>query len=160
MSLSLDIDLSAQKLRLLQAQSTLRQYPISSAKNGPGEQNNSGCTPRGQHRLRAKIGAGLPSHMVFVGRRPSGEIYTEELRARHPQRDWILTRILWLGGQEPGRNRYGSVDTQCRYIYIHGTPEETLLGQPVSHGCIRMANADVIDLFDRIVVGTPVNIHE
>ena len=136
------------------------QYPISTALNGAGEHNGSGCTPRGRHRIRARIGADAPRGAVFVGRRWSGEIYTPELAETHPQRDWILSRILWLGGLEPGINRYHEVDTQARYIYIHGTAEEHLLGQPVSHGCIRMGNADVIELFERVQPGCAVDIHE
>lgn len=131
-------------------------YPISTALAGPGEQRDSGCTPRGRHRVRALIGADQPAGAVFIGRRPTGEIYTPALGAAHPERDWILSRILWLGGLEPGRNRYGRVDSQSRYIYIHGTNEEARLGEPVSHGCIRMANADVIALFAHVAPNTEV----
>ena len=160
MSLSLDIDLSQQRLRLLEQAVEQAVYPISSALNGPGERMHSGCTPRGPHRIRACIGAGQPAGAVFVGRRPTGEIYSPALARQAPQRDWILSRILWLGGLQAGFNRYGSVDSQARYIYIHGTNEEDRLGQPVSHGCIRMANAAVIELFEQVRAGTPVNIHE
>ncbi len=117
-------------------------------------------TPRGRHRIRAKIGAGQPVNTVFVGRRPTGEIFTPELAARHPDRDWILTRILWLSGCEPGFNRLGEVDSMRRYIYIHGAPDTVPMGVPASHGCIRMRNVDVMDLFDRVPVGTPVEILE
>ena len=134
----------------------IAEYPVSTAANGAGEREGSFCTPRGRHVIRARIGDGCPPGTVFVGRRPTGERYGPELRDRHPGRDWILTRILWLSGCEPGRNRLGSVDTMRRYIYIHGTPDDVELGRPGSHGCIRMANADVIDLFDRVAVGTPV----
>ena len=160
MSLSLEIDLSQQRLHLLKQGVEQLNYPVSSALNGPGERMNSGCTPRGLHRIRACIGKDQLSGAVFVGRRPSGEIYAPALAQQYPQRDWILSRILWLGGLQPGFNRYGQVDSQARYIYIHGTNEEDRLGQPVSHGCIRMANADVIDLFDRVKAGVQVNIHE
>ncbi len=137
-----------------------RRYRVSTAQNGGGEQSGSFCTPRGWHRVRAKIGAGAPVNTVFVGRRPTGEVYTPELGVRYPERDWILTRILWLSGCEKGFNRLGSVDTFRRYIYIHGSPDDATLGQPGSHGCIRMSNRDVVELFDRVPVGAPVEILE
>lgn len=136
----------------------LRQYAVSTSKNGVGEQCDSDCTPRGKHIIRAKIGAGQALNAVFAGRRPTGEIYTVELGQRHPDRDWILTRILWLSGCEPGFNRLREVDTMRRYIYIHGTSDEQRIGAPVSHGCIRMRNSDVIELFDAVTPGTPVEI--
>jgi lipoprotein-anchoring transpeptidase ErfK/SrfK len=136
----------------------LRRYPVSTGANGVGEENGSYCTPRGRHIIRARIGAGQPLDSVFVRRRPTGEIYTPELGAQHPGRDWILTRILWLSGREPGYNRLGSCDTMRRYIYIHGTPASTPLGQPGSKGCVRMRNADLIELFDLVPVGTIVNL--
>lgn len=131
-------------------------YSVSTALNGAGEQEGSGCTPRGWHYIRARIGAGLHEGAVLVGRRPTGEIYSNELAQRFPQRDWILSRILWLSGREPGRNRLGAVDTMRRYIYLHGTPDTEPMGVPQSHGCIRMRNSDVIDLFERVVTGMPV----
>ncbi|MCQ4347901.1 L,D-transpeptidase [Pseudomonas stutzeri] len=127
------------------------RLPVSTAFNGPGERRGSGCTPRGRHRVRAKIGAGLPEGAVLVGRRWTGEIWSPELAARFPQRDWILTRILWLSGCEPGRNRLGEVDTFRRYIYLHGTPDSEPMGVPRSHGCIRLRNADLLDLFARVL---------
>ena len=138
----------------------LRSYPVSTAEKGAGERSGSHCTPRGRHLIRAKIGAGQADNTVFVGRRPSGEIYSAELDAAFPERDWILTRILWLSGCEPGRNRLGDVDTMRRYIYIHGTPDKVALGVPASHGCIRMRNADLLELFERVPVYTPVDISE
>lgn len=138
----------------------LRRYPVSTAAKGAGELSGSFCTPRGRHIIRAKIGAGQPENTVFVGRRPSGEIYTPALGARFPERDWILTRILWLSGCEPGFNRLGACDTMRRYIYIHGTPDAVPLGRPASHGCIRMHNADLLELFDRVPVRTAVEIIE
>lgn len=136
----------------------LAEYSVSTAANGVGCEKDSGCTPLGQHVIRAKIGAGAPANTVFVGRRPTGEICTPELMAEFPNRDWILTRILWLSGREIGKNRLGSVDTMQRYIYIHGTPDSTVLGTIGSHGCVRMRNADIVELFDRVSVGTTVNI--
>lgn len=138
----------------------LRRYPVSTASNGAGEQSGSYRTPRGRHLIRAKIGAGQPVNAVFVARRPSGEIYSPELGAAYPGRDWILTRILWLSGCEPGRNRLGCVDTMRRYIYIHGCPDAATMGVPASHGCIRMRNADIVELFELVPVYTAVEITE
>lgn len=138
----------------------LRRYSISSAKKGVGEQNGSFCTPRGRHVIRAKIGANQAPDTVFVERRPTGEIYSPALAERFPGRDWILTRILWLSGCERGYNRLGKVDTMRRAIYIHGSPDSAEMGKPGSHGCIRMRNRDVIELFDLVAPGTPVEIVE
>lgn len=135
-------------------------WPVSTAANGAGEQAGSFRTPRGRHIVRAKIGAGAPLNAVFSGRRPTGEIYTPELGAAHPGRDWILSRILWLSGTEPGFNRLGACDSMRRYIYIHGTPDEGFEQAPRSHGCIRMRNADIVELFDRVPAYTPVEIVE
>jgi lipoprotein-anchoring transpeptidase ErfK/SrfK len=156
----LDISIARQRLSLIEHDRPLKTYPVSTAKNGPGEQRGSECTPRGWHRIRAKIGRGQPIHTVFKGRRPTGEIYSEELGRLYPDRDWILSRILWLGGLEPGKNRYGNVDTAWRYIYIHGCPDELMQGRPESHGCIRMLSADLLELFESIETGTKVYIHE
>lgn len=147
------ISIPEQRLTLLAGGRIAALYPISTARNGPGEQYGSGCTPRGWHRIRIKIGAGLPPNMVFVGRRPTGELYSSELAARYPERDWILTRILWLTGLESGCNRGGDCDTLRRFIYIHGCPDETPIGSPLSHGCIRMRNHDLLELFERVRVG-------
>ena len=134
----------------------IASYFISTAANGVGCQKNSGCTPLGNHIIRAKIGADAAPNTVFVGRRATGEICTPALMAQFPNRDWILTRILWLDGLEAGKNRYGNVHTGSRYIYIHGCPDNLLAGQPESHGCIRMKNGDILDLFNRIPIGTKV----
>jgi L,D-transpeptidase YbiS len=131
-------------------------YPVSTALNGTGETKGSNQTPLGEHIIRAKIGGECPSLAVFVGRRWTGEIYSTQLAAQEPNRDWILTRILWLSGIELGKNRGGSCDTMRRYIYIHGTSEEDQIGQPVSQGCIRMRNKDVLSLYDLVTPGTPV----
>ena len=139
-------------------QKEISRYSISTAKNGAGEQMGSNCTPRGKHIVRAKIGDGCPENTVFVGRRPTGEIFSPELKEKFPHRDWILTRILWLSGCEVGFNRRGSVDTMRRYIYIHSTPDSVPMGVPASHGCILMRGPDVIELFDRVPLGTIVNI--
>lgn len=147
------ISLPDQRLTLDAGETRLAVYPVSTARNGPGERRGSGCTPRGWHRIRIKIGAGLPLGTVFVGRRPTGETYGAELAARQPERDWILTRILWLTGLEPGRNRGGEHDTLRRFIYIHGCPDTAPMGVPLSHGCIRMRNRDLLALFERVSAG-------
>ena len=158
---SILISVAEQSLSLLDERGSLeKRYAISTAAKGVGEANGSYCTPRGQHVIRAKIGAGQAENTVFVRRRPTGEIYTPELEAQFPKRDWILTRILWLSGCEPGINRMGTVDTMRRFIYIHGSPDNVAMGEPGSHGCVRMRNADVVDLFERVEPGTPVQITE
>jgi len=156
----IQIDLDGQRLRLFDRDELIKTYPVSTALNGAGEQEGSFCTPRGQHRIRAKIGAGAAPGTVFIGRRPTGEVYTPELAANSTRTDWILTRILWLCGEEIGHNRLGNVDTMRRYIYIHGTPDSVTLGAPGSIGCIRMRNADIIELFDAVSVGAKVLIQE
>ena len=152
------VNLAEQTLSLLDNTAAIIRFPVSTAANGAGEQSGSECTPRGRHVIRAKIGFACPVNTVFVGRRPTGEIYSQQLASQHPGRDWILTRILWLCGTQPGVNRFGEVDTMRRYIYIHGSPDETEMGVPGSHGCIRMHNDDVIRLFDHVNVGTVVSI--
>ncbi|MEX2524930.1 MAG: L,D-transpeptidase [Gammaproteobacteria bacterium] len=152
------ISIPEQRLRLYRGDSLLREYPVSTARNGPGEKDGSLCTPRGEHLITEKIGAGCEPDTVFVGRRPTGEIYRAQLRDDYPDRDWILTRILRLQGTEEGINRGGSVDSYERYIYIHGAPEDAAMGQPGSHGCIRMRSSDIIELFDLIETGTTVTI--
>ncbi|MFN3768349.1 MAG: L,D-transpeptidase family protein [Ectopseudomonas guguanensis] len=136
------------------------RLPVSTARNGAGERNGSGCTPRGLHQVRAKIGAGLPLAAVLRGRRWTGEVWSPQLHEQFPGRDWILTRILWLSGLEAGRNRLGEVDTFRRYIYLHGTPDTEPMGQPLSHGCIRLRNDDMLALFDRVPAHCRVRIDE
>ena len=156
----IDISLKEQRLTLFDAsRKALLSCAISSAANGPGCKKNSGCTPLGRHTIRAKIGDGAPVNSVFVGRRATGELCTPDLMAAYPERDWILSRILWLSGTELGVNRLGEVDTMQRYIYIHGTPDSVEIGKIGSHGCIRMRNAELITLFDLVAVGATVNIH-
>lgn len=159
-SLSIDINIQQQTLTLLKGRQPWLCYRVSTAMNGVGEKEGSGCTPRGRHIVRAKIGQGQPVHSVFVGRRPTGEIFSNKLAKQYPKRDWILSRILWLSGTEIGINRMGDVDTMRRFIYIHGTPESEPMGVPLSHGCIRMKNVDIVDLFDRVSVGTVTTIIE
>lgn len=154
------ISLASQRLLLASPSGGRRSWPVSTARKGPGERLGSEQTPRGRHVIRARIGAGLPAGAVLVGRRPTGEVWTPALARHHPERDWILSRILWLSGTEPGFNRLGTVDTMRRFIYIHGTPDTEPMGAPHSHGCIRMRNVDVIELFDLVAPGTPVLITE
>jgi len=154
--LQLRVSLDRQRLWLRIADELGEGFPVSTALRGPGEGIGTGCTPRGRHRIRIKVGAGCPSGAVFRGRRWTGEVYSPALATGQPQRDWILTRILWLTGCEPGRNRGGTVDTLRRFIYIHGCPDTEPMGIPRSHGCIRMRNADLIRLFEHVPVGCPV----
>lgn len=152
------VSLADQILRVMCSTVVLAEYPVSTSRYGAGEQQGSNCTPRGGHVIRACIGSGLPEGAVFDARRPTGQIYSPELSRQLPDRDWILTRILWLSGTEAGRNRLGDVDTMRRYIYIHGTPASEPIGIPESHGCIRMRNRTVIELFDMVKPGTIVDI--
>lgn len=156
----LHIAIPGQRLALMAGESLVADYAISTSAAPPNEIQGSGGTPRGWHVIRAAIGAAQPAGTVFVGRRPTGEIHSEALAAREPGRDWILSRILWLSGLEPGRNRLGLCDTFRRYIYIHGTPDSEPMGEPLSHGCIRMRNADIITLFDQVGPGTHVFIQD
>lgn len=157
---SIRVKLADQRLGVFEADRLVGSYPVSTSLAGAGEQAGSERTPRGRHEVRAKIGDGAPSGTVFAGRRPTGELCTSELVAAQPGRDWILSRILWLRGLEPGKNRLGEVDSMRRYIYIHGTADEAGVGTPASHGCIRMRNDDMIELFDLVEQGTVVDILE
>lgn len=154
------ISLPQQQLTLVCEGKTVLTMPVSTAINGAGEFEGSECTPRGWHQICAKIGDDLPVNTVFVARKATGEIYTPELGEQFQDRDWILTRILWLSGLEPGKNRLGNVDSMSRYIYLHGTPDNSTLGMPGSHGCIRLSNEDIIRLYDQVAVGTKVLIEE
>ncbi|WP_201528897.1 L,D-transpeptidase [Psychrobacter frigidicola] len=156
------INIAEQILILYQQGIEVCRYGISTAKNGIGSQQDSGCTPLGAHIIAQKIGGSQPINSVFVGRVPTGEIYSATLDAQNPERDWILSRILWLAGLEEGSNKgcnnQGGCDTYQRYIYIHGTPDNQPMGIPRSHGCVRMRNQDIIELFAQIGEGTPVTI--
>lgn len=155
------VDLARQHLELFGTDGAcIRRYAVSTGERGAGERSGSLCTPRGRHRIRARIGAGAPAGAVFRGRRPTGELWTPAFAAAHPGRDWILSRILWLCGEEPGRNRGGEVDTMRRYIYVHGTGDDQPMGVARSHGCVRMRNRDIIELFELVPAGTMVEIVE
>ena len=133
-----------------------KTYPVSTGKNGLGEQQGSECTPRGWHCIYSIIGLEHAVNSVFVARKWTGEIYSPELASNYPERDWILTRILQLDGLEPGRNKGGQVDSLERFIYIHGTPDTTPIGIPGSRGCVRMKNMDIIELAEWVQVGCQV----
>ena len=154
------ISIAEQRLRIRKGVDVICEYPVSTALNGAGEKMGSEKTPRGWHRIRAKIGQGCEAGTVFIGRRPTGEVYSHALALQHPDRDWILTRILWLCGNERGENRLGDVDSMRRFIYIHGCPDSEPMGEPRSHGCVRMRNLDIIELFDQVSAGMPVLIEE
>ncbi|WP_066801659.1 L,D-transpeptidase [Moraxella oblonga] len=159
--IKLRIDTNAQTLTVLDNDNVVATFVVSTAKNGTGQLEGSGCTPLGRHVIGNKIGGDFPKNAVFVGRVFTGEIYDDELGRIHPERDWILSRILWLKGVEQGFNlgktADGKVcDTHARYIYIHGTPDTEPMGVPMSHGCVRMHNDDVIALYEMVEVGTSV----
>ena len=156
------INIAHQTLTVLKQDKPVCQYGVSTAKNGIGSRQDSGCTPLGAHRIAQKIGDNAPINTVFIGRVPTGEIYSTEFGERHPERDWILTRIMWLQGLEEGVNKgsnaHGGCDTYQRYIYIHGTPDNESMAEPLSHGCVRMRNADIVELFAQVTEGTLVDI--
>jgi len=145
--------ISEQRLHHRRRTGVWHHYPVSTAERGAGNRRNSLKTPTGKHRIYARIGDGLPTCTVFVGRQPVS-IFNPQ--ADHSDHDWILTRILWLAGLETGRNRRGAVDTKSRYIYIHGTHAENRIGTPCSHGCIRMLNPDILELFEHVQTGEKV----
>ena len=158
------INIAKQSLSLYEHNAEICHYEVSTAKNGIGSQQDSGCTPLGQHIIAQKIGGHEPINAVFIGRVPTGEIYSTEFGAQYPERDWILSRILWLQGLEEGINKgsnsQGGCDTYQRYIYIHGTPDDEPMDLPLSHGCVRMRNQDIVDLYDQIKEGISVTIIE
>tara|TARA_B100000768_G_C11051770_1_gene278676 strand:+ start:101 stop:580 length:480 start_codon:yes stop_codon:yes gene_type:complete len=156
----INVSITQQKLDLINNSKVIKSYTISTALKGIGQIKNSFKTPIGAHYIRAKIGKGLPALSIFEGRRPTGKLWNKQDAESYPSRDWILSRVLWLSGRELGVNRLGTVDTMQRYIYIHGTPDEVQLGKPSSHGCIRMSNNDVIELFNLVSIGTIININE
>ena len=156
MATKINISIPSQTLELVNSKDNF-SYLISTSKYGPGELKNSFCTPRGKHIIRAKIGAEQELGTIFKSRRSIGEVFSDKIH-RFDEGDWILTRILWLSGIEKGINRLGHIDTMQRFIYIHGTPDETVLGVPSSKGCINMRNEDIIKIFETVDVGTLVNI--
>ena len=160
MTILINISIKQQVLTLIDNGSVIKCFKVSTSLKGIGQIKNSFQTPIGRHYIRAKIGKDQPILTIFEGRRPTGQIWTNSHLNSKPNHDWILSRILWLSGKELGLNRLGNSDTMQRYIYIHGTHDESDLGKPLSHGCIRMSNDDVIELFDLVSVGTIVHINE
>jgi L,D-transpeptidase YbiS len=156
----IEININDQCLRLFNNNRVEKEYSVSTAKNGTGERMDCECTPRGEHVIAEKIGENCEINTVFISRQPSGETYNSGLRAQYPDRDWILTRILWLKGTEKGRNLGGNVDSYNRFIYIHGSPDDVEMGKPGSRGCVRMRNKDVIELFNCVCVDTKVFIQD
>jgi lipoprotein-anchoring transpeptidase ErfK/SrfK len=155
----IEVDVPTQTLTVFDSTNkVVMQTKVATARNGVGEEFGSEKTPRGAHYIRAKVGIGLPEGAVLISRRPTGEIYSPGLRAAFPDRDWILTRILWLCGREHGKNRLGNVDTMRRYIYIHGCPDEDPMGVPSSRGCVKVRNSELVKLFNLVDAGTPVDI--
>ena len=155
------VSVQKQQLMLYKNDVLLAEYPISTAKNGIGQQYGSMQTPLGRHRICAKVGEGAPMGTVFRGRIPTGEIHTPELEAAQIQhKDWIITRILWLEGLEEGFNRGGNVDTKARKIYIHASPDSRPMGTPYSHGCICLHSHAMLMLFDQVSVGELVEIND
>ncbi len=143
----------------------LCDYPVSTSSLGAGNQNGSFKTPLGEHSIAQKIGAGCAINEVFVGRKALGELNVLRAANEALPEDLITSRILWLQGEEPGlnkgiNNKGEGVDSYLRYIYIHGTAHENKIGQPASHGCVRMRNKDVIELFDLVNEGCKVILQE
>lgn len=152
------VDTKNQQLYLFEKRKVQAEYPISSSAIGVGSAAGSNRTPLGLHKIAEKFGDGQPIGMIFKAREPSGVLAHIEKRPIKGQGDDVTTRIMWLQGLEPGINEGKGVDSHARYIYIHGTPEEGLIGTPESHGCIRMNNTQVIELFNQVPVGTLVDI--
>lgn len=154
---AIKINVAKQQLKLFDEEGDLlQQYSVSTSKNGTGNQNGSEQTPLGLHRIKDKLGGAMPVNEVFIGRLPHGNLDECIERGVDLPDDVIMSRIMWLEGMEPGRNRGGYVDTYQRYIYIHGTNHEESIGTPTSIGCIRMRNQDIVDLFRQVEVGSEV----
>lgn len=150
------VSVKHQRLYLIVNDSTVRKYPVSTAKNGIGSKLNSYKTPPGLHTIKRKIGANVPFGGIMISRIYEGKIAKILTEKKDAKKDYVTSRIMWLQGEESGINRGRNVDSYNRYIYIHGTPEEGYIGEPASHGCIRMKNKDVIELYDFVDEGTPI----
>ena len=158
MTYKIDIDISQQRLYLKQNDDLIKSYPISSSKFGEGSTENSNMTPLGLHVIKEKIGTDVPINTLFISRINTKRTVNIENSRNKTKDDHITSRILWLDGLEEGKNKGKGVDSYSRYIYIHGTHEEGLIGEKASHGCIRMLNNDVIDLYNYVNIGTKVYI--
>jgi len=156
--LRLVVSVAQQRLSLMRGNQLIKEYPVSTSRYGTGSEDGSFRTPLGAHRIREKHGAGEPVNQVFTGRQPIGVLDDLLASGQALPDDIITSRILWLEGLEPGTNCGEGIDSYARYIYIHGTNEEQQIGTPASHGCIRMRNRDVIELFDQVETGTRVDI--
>jgi len=158
MTYKIDIDISQQRLYLKQNDDLIKSYPISSSKYGEGSTENSNMTPLGLHVIKEKIGTDVPINTLFISRINTKRTVNIENSRNKTKDDHITSRILWLDGLEEGKNKGKGVYSYSRYIYIHGTHEEGLIGEKASHGCIRMLNNDVIDLYNYVNIGTEVYI--
>jgi lipoprotein-anchoring transpeptidase ErfK/SrfK len=159
-AMEIHVSISDQRLFVIENGDTLKNYPVSTSKYGIGNESGSYKTPIGHHVIAKKYGADAAIGAIFKARINTGRVAEIITEPRNDDNDYVTTRILWLRGTEPGVNRGEGIDSFHRYIYIHGTHEEGLIGQPASHGCIRMYNRDVIELYDLVEVGTPVIISE
>ena len=155
---SIEIDISQQRLYVYEDKSIIASYPISSSSFGEGQIENSFKTPLGKHKILTKIGTNVEKNTIFVSRENINQIAEIVHERNDNENDYVTSRIFWLDGLEEGHNKGGNVDSFKRYIYIHGTHEEGLIGEKASHGCIRMFNNDVIELFSYIPEDTEVNI--
>ena len=153
---SIQVNISEQRLYLLKFNEVLVSYPISSSSYGEGQQENSYKTPLGNHIIKEMIGSSAAKDTIFISRINTKRAASLIKEPIDTDNDYVTSRIMWLEGEEEGFNKGGSVDSYHRYIYIHGTQEEGLIGSKASHGCIRMFNNDVIDLFQRVNIGTKV----
>ena|SRR5262245_11929685 len=147
---SIRVSIRDQRLTLMEGETLIRTYPISTSRFGVGTEQGSLRTPTGRFRVAKKIGARMPTDTIFVGR-----VALKPDDPQPPTEDWVMSRILWLDGLDKE-----NANTQDRFIYIHGTKHEHKIGTPASHGCVRMRNADMIDLFDLVDEDTPVVIEE
>jgi hypothetical protein len=148
------VDVSRQLLWVIENTHIVNEYEVSTSRYGVGNKQDSYKTPLGAHAIKQKIGDGAALGEIFKARQASGQQAQIIFQPEHDYQDLILTRILWLTGLEPGHNSGPGIDSYTRYIYLHGTQEEGLLGQAVSKGCVRMANQTIIDLFKMVEEGT------
>ncbi len=154
----LKVVVSEQALYVLRSGTILDRYPVSTSKYGIGNREGSFQTPLGRHRIAKKAGYGAPLGSVLEDRRLTGKVAAIDTGGSGAPRDVITTRVLWLQGLETGVNRGEGIDSLRRFIYIHGTTSEGLIGSPASNGCVRMRNRDVAELFDLVPEGTDVEI--
>ena len=152
----IEVDISEQRLYLIENSLIKASYPISTSKYGEGSIENSFKTPLGEHSIKEMIGEEAEINTIFTSRINTKRSATIIDQFEDTDNDYVTSRIMWLNGEEDGLNKGGNVDSFRRYIYIHGTHEEGLIGTKASHGCIRMFNYDVIELFNLVNIGTKV----